>query len=592
MIYYIYTDERGKPLFRVIREEPKRFWVEKLNESGEWTKGLEGVRIVPYKLDELIKEPDIVFVVEGEKDVETLRGIGFRATTNPFGAGKWSREFNPFFKGKRVILLPDNDEVGRRHMEEVASNIYAFAKEVKVIPLPGLKEKEDVTDWFNYGHSEEELMDLVEESQYIWFPKRNLERKEREISIAGEKRREEEEISRKEKFPLFPREAWVSIFADYLRLISSCTEAPDSFHFASIVSILGLFLGRKFYLRHPHPVYQNYYFILVGTTALTHKGTALRFGEELADWLKEEIKFMHVFVSAEGIFNVLAKEAGTRLLVVNDEMRTLFANAQRSGTLNVFANLCTLYDLKKNVVVGQKKNLTIEEGLLGMISAVTPEWLSETVEVEAAIGGFLNRNIIVAGEPKGPIANPLPPAEDEKIKFIKEIKDWRESLDKDGGEIKKSARGMAFYKEYYDKWHKEVFKESRIIQNLRARESLHVLKLAGMFALVNNRMEILPEDIERGISVINHSRRCQEIIFKDIELSRMGVIEQRVLETLESGPKTKREICRKISSYFTYGEKAKAIKNLQEAGIIEVEHIKNKRGKMSEYCCLSDSDEV
>ena len=54
-----------------------------------------------------------VFIVEGEKDVETLRKYGLVATCNPGGAGKWREEYNNFFRDMYVAVIPDNDAVGR-----------------------------------------------------------------------------------------------------------------------------------------------------------------------------------------------------------------------------------------------------------------------------------------------------------------------------------------------------------------------------------------------------------------------------------------------------------------------------------------------
>lgn len=92
--------------------------------------------------------------MEGEKDVETLKALGFTptktrcaATTNPMGAGKWRSDYNQYFKDKEVVILPDNDEAGRSHAREVALSLNDTAKSIKMVELPHLEEKEDVSDW-------------------------------------------------------------------------------------------------------------------------------------------------------------------------------------------------------------------------------------------------------------------------------------------------------------------------------------------------------------------------------------------------------------------------------------------------------------
>jgi len=72
---------------------------------------------------------------EGEKDVDRLRALGMVATCNPMGAGKWKSSYNEYFKGKVVAIIPDNDDVGRAHAQDVARNLYGIAASVKVVKL-------------------------------------------------------------------------------------------------------------------------------------------------------------------------------------------------------------------------------------------------------------------------------------------------------------------------------------------------------------------------------------------------------------------------------------------------------------------------
>ena len=62
---YIYTDEKGKPLHRVMRFEPKNFMQSKY-ENGKWINKMEGTHYVPYNLPN-VKKADVVYWVEGGK---------------------------------------------------------------------------------------------------------------------------------------------------------------------------------------------------------------------------------------------------------------------------------------------------------------------------------------------------------------------------------------------------------------------------------------------------------------------------------------------------------------------------------------------
>ena len=122
---YDYRDEAGALLFQALRFEPpgqpKQFRQRAGPDQKKWS--IEGVRIVLFRLPELIEDlalGHLVLIVEGEKDVETLRGLGVPATTNPMGAGKWRADFNEPFRGADVVVCGDNDKPGRDHVESVA----------------------------------------------------------------------------------------------------------------------------------------------------------------------------------------------------------------------------------------------------------------------------------------------------------------------------------------------------------------------------------------------------------------------------------------------------------------------------------------
>jgi hypothetical protein len=159
------VDESGKLLFQTVRYEPKDFRQRQPDGKGGWIWSLEGVRRVPYRLPELLQssKQDWVFIAEGEKDTDRLHGLGFIATTCPMGAGKWSGEYNKYFQGRLVAILPDNDMSGKKHAEQVANSLYGIAGEVRIVELPGLSDKGDVSDWLDAGHDKTELLQLIDQ---------------------------------------------------------------------------------------------------------------------------------------------------------------------------------------------------------------------------------------------------------------------------------------------------------------------------------------------------------------------------------------------------------------------------------------------
>jgi putative DNA primase/helicase len=155
---YDYCDEYGQLLYQVVRFEPKDFVQRHPNGRGGWI-WKKGPRQVLYHLAEVLQSA-IVFVVEGEKDVETLRCHGFAATTNAGGAdAPWLPAFTEALAGREVILIPDNDGPGRKRVLRIARALLGNAARIVVWEPEGSK---DISDWFRAGHSELELIAQIE----------------------------------------------------------------------------------------------------------------------------------------------------------------------------------------------------------------------------------------------------------------------------------------------------------------------------------------------------------------------------------------------------------------------------------------------
>jgi putative DNA primase/helicase len=161
---YDYTDEAGLLLYQAVRYVPKNFKQRRPGPNGGWIWSLNGVRRVLYHLLELNAAPveTTVWIVEGEKDADLLRDHELLATTNSGGAGKWRPEYNEFLRGRPVVILPDNDDAGRRHANDIALSLKGVAASVTILELPGLPEKGDASDWFAAGGTASKLYELLE----------------------------------------------------------------------------------------------------------------------------------------------------------------------------------------------------------------------------------------------------------------------------------------------------------------------------------------------------------------------------------------------------------------------------------------------
>lgn len=154
---YDYADETGQLLYQNVRFEPKDFRQRRPDGKGGFIWQLNGTRRVLYRLRELIQAnpADVVFYAEGEKDVENLRSIGLTATTAG-GVSSWKDDFAKFLCDRRVCILPDNDKPGYEYAVKVATTLRLYGcKDVRIVKLPDLPEKGDISDWLDAHDSAE-----------------------------------------------------------------------------------------------------------------------------------------------------------------------------------------------------------------------------------------------------------------------------------------------------------------------------------------------------------------------------------------------------------------------------------------------------
>lgn len=172
---YQYRDAQGVVVFEKLRYPGKRFLQRKLATKGGYEYKLGDVKKPLYRLPELLIANEI-FVCEGEKDCDNvMRAFGEKAssqhlaaTTNFDGAGKWRNDYAPFFAGKKAVIFPDQDEIGRKHAEQVAASVHPYAVGVKVVNLPGLADKGDVSDYLQ-THVATDLIAEIKKTQQ-WRP--------------------------------------------------------------------------------------------------------------------------------------------------------------------------------------------------------------------------------------------------------------------------------------------------------------------------------------------------------------------------------------------------------------------------------------
>lgn len=175
---YDYKTASGKYLYSKVRfvggsiksKEIRYYRIDRKGDDykpGKDEKGHTAPHVL-YRLPELIRAVDEgypVYIVEGEKDVETLRGKLRWTATTAGGAKDWRPEFAEFFKGARVVIFPDNDQPGRELCDQIVKDLKNYAFAVKVVQTAA-EEKGDVTDYLEKeGGTPESLRELVRDEE-------------------------------------------------------------------------------------------------------------------------------------------------------------------------------------------------------------------------------------------------------------------------------------------------------------------------------------------------------------------------------------------------------------------------------------------
>ena len=163
---YDYTDAAGELVFQVVRYAPKDFRQRRPDGKGDWEWNLSGVpRLRPlYRLPELLAaDPNkTVFLCAGEKDADNLTTLGLVATTKAGGEKNWGEADATPLTGRKVCILQDKDDTGRKYAPDVADDLAGKAKSVKVLEAPGSDLVKDISDWLEIadelGLSQDEII--------------------------------------------------------------------------------------------------------------------------------------------------------------------------------------------------------------------------------------------------------------------------------------------------------------------------------------------------------------------------------------------------------------------------------------------------
>lgn len=164
---YPFTDLEGNIIYYMIRfykngrKEPRCCRID--NCKVIWN--LESIKKVPYNLYKTKRAigSTPIFIVEGEKDVDTLITLGLVGTSF-----KGVTEFDfSIFRDADVYVIGDTGIAGDKYKDKVKELVYPYSKKFHFVNLKGIEElgdNKDVTDWLSAGHTLDDFKRCINKS--------------------------------------------------------------------------------------------------------------------------------------------------------------------------------------------------------------------------------------------------------------------------------------------------------------------------------------------------------------------------------------------------------------------------------------------
>lgn len=122
-----------------------------------WEPALNGHRMGLYRIEEALELPEPLYLVESERDVNTLLSKGVSATCMPGGAGDWRGEYTSALSGREVVIVADRDDAGIKHAMKVKGEIPS----ARVVQSRTPGEHHDIGDHLAAGFQLAELLPFV-----------------------------------------------------------------------------------------------------------------------------------------------------------------------------------------------------------------------------------------------------------------------------------------------------------------------------------------------------------------------------------------------------------------------------------------------
>lgn len=570
---YDYLNRQGLVQYQKLRYEPKSFAIRRPDGRGRWIYNLDGVEPVLYNLP-AVKDADEVWIVEGEKDADTLNTLGgFTATTNFDGAGKWRDDYTETLRGKRVFIIPDDDEPGRRHAEIVAAALSGNASSVRIVRLPNLQNVKgfDVSDFIEAVGDPDtaaERLSIMADSAAEWTPP-----DEPVMEVCASEPKNQPRLD-----PVaFPLPLMNGLAGEFAALYSQHLEPPAQFFYMSFLTCLGWAVSNRVSLDSEIKTPARLYTLLLGESADDRKSTAI---DKTVDFFSETLEGFAVcrgVGSAEGLQKLFQEKP--HLLLCFDEFKHFVSKCRIEASV-LLPLVNTLFESHRFETHTKTVKISIENAGLSLLAASTTETYQQTWSQAFTDIGFNNRLFLVVGTGRRKFAFPKPVPDQDKFILRNELREVLHFVGT-GRRLGITADAEARFQEWY--LNREASVHTKRLDG-------YALRLMQLLAINDHKQAIDLETVDRVLSLCDWqltARKLNDPIGADNVVARLENNIRRQLEVrgimTEAG--LRKWVHAETHGLYYFGC---ALANLEKARIVE----RFKRGQKDVFRMAAADEEA
>ncbi len=534
---YTYRDEQGNILFYKDRykltfedgttdKDFKQYRVI----NGEKILSLGDVRRVLYKLPELLtsdkEEP--IFLCAGEKDVNRLRVYCMVATTNTEGEGKWNSEYNEAFRNRTVYILVDNDPTGKKRVDLVSKELRTVGCRIKVIELPGLPEKGDVSDWLESGHSTFDLFSFIDSVPFL--------ESSTGIQIT-EQRPTEPSFLDDNPWPApMGERAFYGLAGDFVQLIEPHSEADPVALLIHFQVMFGNVIGRTIhYKAEADQHYTNLFCAIIGETSKGRKGSAEGHPRRLLQTVDKDWVTRSGLNSGEGlIWNVRDPEFTTQQVIDKgiatgfkevvhvegvEDKRLMVIEPEFPGTLSIMsrpgnslsATVRQAWDTGMLSTLTKNSPTKATDAHISIIGHGTREEILRNLNNSEASNGFANRFLFFCCRRSKCLPDGGNLSQEDTTTLLERIKstiEWCKSKGK--LEIKRDDEAREMWHAVYPELSEG---KPGLLGSMIARAEAQTMRLATLYAALDMSELIRAVHLEAALTVWEYAEASCRYVF-------------------------------------------------------------------------------